>query len=128
MLCSPRLRAALFPLLSRYNMVHTHEDYASFILAGASEREMVACSCLRLCCFRAASELCLRSGRLQRCRWAHPRLPSLPPSPHAAAADHAEKGSRGPQSDSPTSDAYAPGYTNDTSFYTLRSVWLVGRS
>ncbi|KAL4860184.1 Vacuolar protein sorting/targeting protein 10 [Chlorella vulgaris] len=38
-------------------------------------------------------------------------------------ADHAEPGSSGPQSDSPTSDAYAPGYT--TAFYTLslRSVY-----
>ena len=33
-------------------------------------------------------------------------------------ADHAEPGSRGPQSDSPTSDAYAPAY--NASFYTVR--------
>jgi hypothetical protein len=37
-------------------------------------------------------------------------------------ADHAEPGSAGPQSDSPTSDAYAPAYS--TSFYTLR--WARG--
>ncbi|KAL4423249.1 hypothetical protein ABPG77_000041 [Micractinium sp. CCAP 211/92] len=38
-------------------------------------------------------------------------------------ADHAEPGSKGPQSDSPTSDAYAPAY--NSSFYTvsLRSVY-----
>jgi hypothetical protein len=39
-----------------------------------------------------------------------------------AGADHAEPGSAGPQSDSPTSDAYAPAYS--TSFYTLR--WARG--
>lgn len=47
-----------------YNMVHTHDNSAAFILA-----------------------------------------------------DHAEKGSKGPQSDSPTSDSYAPAY--NASFYTL---------
>lgn len=45
---------------------------------------------------------------------------SLEPTPAAACspADHAEKGSKGPQSDSPTSDAYAPAY--NASFHTLR--------
>ena len=46
-----------------------------------------------------------------------PRPPRLPP---VRPADHAEKGSKGPQSDSPTSDAYAPSFNNLTSFYTLR--------
>ena len=43
---------------------------------------------------------------------------------HFASADHAEKGSKGPQSDSPTSDSYAPAY--NASFYTLRYYLFIG--
>lgn len=53
-----------------YNMVHTHDNYAAFILA-----------------------------------------------------DHAEPGSQGPQSDSPTSDAYAPSYNGTLYTLSLRNVY-----
>lgn len=112
-----------FLLLSRsYNMVHTHEDYASFILAGGLaglDAPPGRCAVLRQ--QSPGSRRCAGAGAaLGSPTSTFPATLSLPRPTCPAAADHAEKGSRGPQSDSPTSDAYAPGYTNDTSFYTLR--------
>lgn len=47
-----------------------------------------------------------------------PTHPPIPPRPNPSThADHAEEGSRGPTSDSPVSDVYAPAY--NATFYTL---------
>lgn len=113
-----------------YNMVHTHGGDAAFILAGAPSRGrrgvcvleasmrewrraawgLLECTqaCMHASCSGLPEPLACWPLRTMRC----------PAAAAANGADHAEPGSAGPQSDSPTSDAYAPAYS--TPFYTLR--------
>lgn len=105
-----------------YNMIHTHDDRAAFVLAGA--RSVLRCTVDS--CGGAVLYLLPAAARLFSLSTLGPSscstltiVQSLAST--APPADHAEKDSQGPQSDSPTSDAYAPAY--DASFYTLR--WAV---
>ena len=70
--------------------------------------------------------------RARAARCAHspapPPLPHLPPHtpPQPACSlppDHAEEGSRGPTTDSPVSDAYAPAYNATFHSFSLRNVY-----
>lgn len=93
-------------------MVHMYDGYATFFLAGVHAAPVPR-----------GLRSCKRSTSQHRGSCSKPHTHPL----WYLRADHAEKDSKGPQSDSPTSDAYAPSANNATAFFTLRweGGWVV---